>query len=97
MISQICTAIKNMNVLTFTYDGFDRVVEPHAYGNDRKGQDVMRAFQTEGGSDSGDAFGWKLFLTSNIQSLQIQTHTFPSPRPGYRPGDKVMQRIYCQL
>ena len=97
MTSQICTAIQNMNVLTFTYDGFSRVVEPHAYGNDRKGNDVMRAFQIGGDSDSGDTIGWKLFLTSNIQDLQIQAQTFSSPRQGYRPGDKAMQRIYCQL
>lgn len=97
MASQICTAIQNMNLLSFTYDGFDRIVEPHACGNDKKGNDVLRAFQVGGGSESGDATGWKLFVVSNIRNLKIQKQTFSSPRQGYRPGDKVMQRIYCQL
>lgn len=97
MISQICSAIQNMNVLTFTYDGFERIVEPHAYGNDIKGNDAVRVFQIGGDSESGEVVAWKLFLTSKMQNLQVQDQKFSSPRPGYRQGDKAMRKIYCQL
>jgi hypothetical protein len=47
----ICDAIRSMQTLSFTYNGFRRVVEPHAYGIDTKGHEALRAFQTTGGSE----------------------------------------------
>jgi len=40
---QIKTAIQNKQLLSFVYDGYPRVVEPHTYGLDKKGQLVKVA------------------------------------------------------
>lgn len=92
----ICDAIRNMQTLSFTYNGFRRVVEPHTCGMDTKGHEALRAYQTDGGSDSGE-LGWKLFHVREIQRLTVQQSTFSVPRPGYKRGDRGFSSIRCQL
>lgn len=92
----ICDAIRSMQTLSFTYNGFRRVVEPHAYGIDTKGHEALRAFQTTGGSESGE-LGWKLFHVREMHGLSTLQTTFSGPRPGYRRGDRGFSSIRCQL
>src|SRR5436853_3890401 len=51
----LISAIKNKEVITFVYNGEPRVVEPQTYGISVGGHDVLRAWQREGGSASGQA------------------------------------------
>lgn len=95
--SQICSAIEGMQTLSFTYHGYSRTVEPHAYGVDSQGHDVIRAYQIGGNSESGEYRGWKLFHVAEMRGLTVQQNTFATPRNGYKRGDKGMARIYCQL
>lgn len=98
MLNQhICNAIQNRQTLTFSYHGFPRTVEPHAYGVDQNGHDVIRAYQVGGSSESGEYRGWKLFHVVEMFSLTLQQNTFSKPRDGYKRGDKGMARIYCEL
>jgi hypothetical protein len=92
----ISEAIKNKQPLEIRYHGYSRVVEPHAYGRDKGGDEVLRCFQTSGGSESGERFGWKLLKVSEVFSVHIIKECF-SPRPEYRRNDKVMEHIFCQL
>lgn len=97
MRNDVCRAIEKMCILNFYYDGFKREVEPHACGNDSKGNDVMRAYQVSGGSESNEYTGWKLFEISKMNYLELTAMKFSGPRPGYKRDDKAMRRIYCQL
>ena len=47
MNQTIINAINNMEILSFTYKGNPRVVEPHAYGMGSDGDDLLRAYQAE--------------------------------------------------
>ncbi len=93
----ISQAIAEMRLLSFTYDGYPRVVEPHAYGTSLAGNDVLRCYQIKGGSESGKPVDWKLMTTKDIIGLTTLDESFFGPRPGYRRGDKGMTRIYCEL
>lgn len=93
----ITSAIENRNLLTFTYDGRPRTVEPHTYGVDSKGHMALRAFQVGGGSESGEYVGWKLFHVQEMHGLNIQPQTFSGARPGYKRGDKAFASIQAQL
>jgi len=93
----ISQAIVNKQLLSFTYHGYPRVIEPHAYGMSRAGNDVLRCYQIRGGSESGDPVDWKLMTTKDIVGLTILDESFSGPRPGYRRGDRGMTRIYCEL
>lgn len=93
----IASAIKKHNLLSFTYDGFIREVEPHCLGIDKKGHPALRAYQVAGGSESGEYVGWKIFHVNGIKNLQVLNKIFQQPRQGYKRGDKDMIRIQTEL
>jgi len=78
------------------YCGYVRTVEPHAYGRDKSGEEILRCFQVTGGSASGENSGWKLLKVADAQSIQKTKQGF-SPRPEYRRNDRAMQFMFCQL
>ncbi|MBL0162512.1 MAG: hypothetical protein IPP82_02345 [Xanthomonadales bacterium] len=93
----ISQAISAKHLITFSYDGFMRTVEPHTYGIDGKGHEALRAFQVAGGSNSGEFVGWKLFHISEMGGITVLPTTFHNARHGYKRGDKAFSRIYAQL
>lgn len=93
----ICEAINSRRLLSFYYDGFPRVVEPHTAGTDKKGHEALRAYQVSGGSESGESVGWKMFHISEIHNLSILEDQFEGPRPKYRRNDSGFRYIRCQL
>lgn len=93
----ICDAIQGTRKLSFSYDGRNRIVEPHTYGTDGKGHKALRAYQTSGGSESGEYVGWEIFHADKIGNLSILSDTFSCSRPGYKRGDSAFQTIGCQL
>ncbi|WP_435607900.1 hypothetical protein [Pseudomonas knackmussii] len=96
MLDLIIDAIHHKLVLTFTYDGFDRTVEPHTVGISRAGNQVLRCFQTQGGHVHPN-HNWDLCELSKIKGLRTTGANFLAPRPGYKRGDKGMTRIYAEL
>ena len=93
----IASAIRNRQLLSFTYDGYSRIVEPHCYGTDKKGHSALRAYQVSGGSESGEYVGWKLFHTNETNHFVILPMHFPGPRPGYTRNDSAFVSIQVQL
>lgn len=92
----ICDAINRQIVLEISYDGYRRMVEPHAYGYSRANNDLLRAYQIAGGSVSSENVGWKLLRLDETWLIQ-QTYSRFSVRPDYRPDDRAMSGIYCQI
>jgi hypothetical protein len=96
MNSDICNAIKNMNLIEFYYNGGTRTVEPYCHGVTTAGNEALRGYQVDGFSESGK-LGWKMFDLGNASNLTVLDETFEGPRTGYRKGDKGMSKIYCEL
>jgi hypothetical protein len=97
MNATICEAIKEKKLLTFTYDGLARTVEPHAHGISTAGNECLRCYQVAGGSSSGKVPDWKMMTTDNITGLSVSQDGFSTPRSGYRKGDRHMSTIFCEL
>src|SRR5450830_1906 len=95
-IDLIADAIRNLQVLTVTYDGITRAVEPHAVGLSSAGKDLLRCFQPTGGHVNPN-HDWDLMSLSKIVGLAKTGATFAGPRPGYKRGDSAMVRIYAEL
>ena len=93
----ICDAIRNRCVLTFTYDGLYRIVEPHAYGLSRARNEVIRCYQTGGTSHSDKLPAWRLMKVAEIRFLAVTEQHFVGERDGYQKGDKDMSTIFCEL
>lgn len=84
--------------LSFEYDGKPRTVEVHALGISPTGNPVIRAFQVDGGSISGETPAWKLFSVSKIKELpKILDIKGSYPREGYQPGDRAMAYIFNEF
>jgi predicted DNA-binding transcriptional regulator YafY len=93
----ICQAIAQHRLLTFSYDGAERVVEPHVYGVDAHGEALLSAYQVSGGSRSGQEAGWKFFRMHKMVGLRALDRHFSGPRPEYQRDDGVFATIQCQL
>ena len=95
---QIIQAIENRNRLEIDYGAGQRTVEPHTYGNNKNGNDLLRVYQLEGASASGHPEGWKLLVVNDIRSGYSTSQIFADPRPGYTRGDSAMNAgIYAEL
>jgi len=95
--TSIQSAIHGLNLLSFDYEDFGRLVEPHTYGIDGKGHYAVRGYQIGGGSQSGESVGWKLFHVSEMRGLSVLPTKFAGPRPGYKRRDKAFRAILAEL
>lgn len=93
----LAEAISKRHMIELRYDGFTRLVEPHAYGIDSSGSEKLRCWQISGGSTSGERQGWKLLNVSDMHATTLSEAKFASARAGYKRGDSAMRHIYAQL
>jgi hypothetical protein len=93
----IATAIHDRQRLSLFYDGHARIVEPHTFGVDKHGREILCGYQTAGTSASGKPVGWKFFLIAKISRLQPSDEQFATPRPEYQHNDGAFLRIVAQL
>lgn len=96
MLQTIIDAIRNHQVLAFSYSGLDRVVEPHTVGISRAGHQILRCYQIQGGHVSL-GHDWDLCELGKMRDLRVTGDTFLNPRTGYKRGDRHMTRIYAEL
>ena len=97
MKDTLCDAISNRRILSFTYDGLPRVVEPHLLGDRTTGKMGLSAYQIDGQSKSNTVPDWRPFTVSKIQDLEVTGRSFSGTRPGYNPNDSRMTVIHCRL
>ena len=88
----ICQAIDGMFLLQITYDNKIRLVEPHAYGVDKAGDELLRAWQQTPSPDD-----WRTFRVDRMTAVAITKIRFSGPHKDYARNDKAMTKIYCQL
>lgn len=96
MKAEITEAIAKHHLLDLRYHGYSRTVEPHAYGRDKSGEEVLRCYQINGGSESGERFGWKLLKVADVFAIQPLKQSFRQ-RSEYKRNDKAMNYIFGQL
>ena len=93
----ICGAIDAHQLLAFSYEGSERIVEPHLCGHNTAGHDALLASFVRGHSESGARPGWRTYLLPQMHDIRALTETFSSARPGYNPTDGSMRLVYCRL
>ena len=93
----ICDAIRTRRLLRFVYDGYERIVEPHLYGVNSAGHEMLTAWLRPGHSRTDPQGGWRNYRLDDLSRLQMLPETFDSPRPGFNPNDSRMREVYCAL
>ena len=104
-LSDVQDSIRNKKVIVIYYDGDDnggkgyRTIEPVCVGYSKKGNLVLRAWETEGSSWSAKNKnnilpGWRLFRLDKIFTYKPTMDNFTEVRPNYNPnGDRSMSRV----
>ena len=96
-VQAACEALKRQRRLELHYDGYIRVVEVHAVGVSKDGNDIMRVWQVSGGSSGNESVGWKLLRVREASAMQILDEKSDAPRDRYRRGDSAMAKIFCEV
>ena len=93
----ICDAIAKRRLLMFGYGDFVRVVEPHLFGVNSAGHEMLTAWLRPGLSRSDPEGGWRNYLTTEIANLQMLDERFEGPRPEFNRDDARMREVQCSL
>jgi hypothetical protein len=81
----------------FEYADLIRVVEPHRFGVNSAGHEMLSGWLRAGYSRSDPAGGWRNYLTTDISALQVLDAPFAGTRPGYAPHDPRMREVFAEL
>lgn len=79
MESEIIAAIAAKKVLSFTYRGLPRIVEPHVYGI-HNGVAQLLGYQIRGRSSTGIVPDWRRFELREMRSLMTLDEDFAGRR-----------------
>jgi hypothetical protein len=93
----ICDAIRARRLLRFVYEGYERVVEPHAYGVNTAGHEAVIGWLVGGWSSSATEPGWRMFLVAEMRDVAALAEPFTGARSGYNPERPQFDQIYCRL
>jgi WYL domain-containing protein len=77
---RLVLAVLDHLVARIRYQGRDRVIEPQLIGIHEAGEPMLVAYQTAGGSQSGDVPGWRTFITTSIEDVEVTDQRFSGPR-----------------
>src|SRR4051812_48136942 len=94
---QLCAAIRRRSLVMFEYGDLIRVVEPHRFGINSAGHEMLSGWLRAGYSRSDPAGGWRNYLLSDVSALQVLDAPFAGTRPGYAVPDPRMREVYCEL
>lgn len=95
--AQLCQAIARRSLIMFQYADLIRVVEPHRFGINSAGNEMLSGWLLAGYSRSDPQGGWRNYLMTDIHDFQLLDAPFASARPGYAAEDTRMREVYCQL
>jgi len=86
-------ALRTRSVVTFTYKGQARTVEPHALGKASDDKPALLAWQTSGGSNTEPPPGWRVFIVAEIEGLAVTTEKFEKPRADYSAKGRGLKSV----
>ena len=86
-------ALRARSVVTFTYKGQARTVEPHALGKANDDRQALLAWQTSGGSNTEPPPGWRVFIVAEIAGLKTTDQKFEKPRADYSAKGRGLKSV----
>jgi hypothetical protein len=92
----ICEAIAQKKRIQIHYKGGARIVEPHQVAYNERNNLALSAYFVRGYSSSGSGVGWREYLISDIQGVQILEENF-STRPDYNPNGTKFHSTVCAV
>lgn len=93
----LCEGVEGRRLISLSYRGRNRLVEPYCHGFSPDGTEFLVAFQRSGESSSGQPTGWKGFVVAELADIEVLGIPFVIDRPDYRPGgrSKNIVKVHC--
>jgi hypothetical protein len=93
---RLVLAILDHQVVRLSYQGRDRIVEPHLLGIHEAGEPILVAYQTGGTSGSGDLPGWRTFISTGVDQVELTGQHFPGSRSDLNAAAHPMVEIFAR-
>ncbi len=91
------SAIHNRQLISFTYDGLPRVVQPATFGQTTTGKLSLCACQIDGSSRRNTPPCWELYTVAKIVGPAFHGTVFSNfAQPGYTRFDSAFTRIIAE-
>ena len=92
----IVAAVERRRLLKLAYAAGNRIVEPHVYGLDGGGRELLRCYQLADESASQERAGWKLLRAGDVAAVEVLDVRF-EPRADYNPDDPAVRKILVRV
>ena len=92
----IVAAVEQRRPLKLAYSAGTRIVEPHVYGLDGHGRELLRCYQLAGESASRERAGWKLLWAGDIASVEVLDVSFLL-RAGYKRDHPTIREVLARI
>jgi hypothetical protein len=93
---RLVLAVLGHRVTRIRYQGRDRVIEPQLIGIHEAGEPMLVAYQTAGESQSGDVPGWRTFITTSVEQVEVTDERFTGPRGDLNLGAYRMIEVFAR-
>ncbi len=96
-MTDLTEAINNRALISFVYDGLERVVEPATLGHTATGKLTLRGCLVRGRSRRNTLPCWELYTVSKMANLQLAGGGFENfTLSGYTRGDSGFKEIIAE-
>jgi len=93
----LAEAVHNRQLVSFTYDGLPRVVQPATYGVTTTGKLSLRGCLVDGKSNRNTIPCWELYTEAKMSALTISDSTFENfACEGYTRDDSAFVTITAE-
>lgn len=96
LAERLVLAILAHRVVRLQYKGHERIVEPQVIGLHEAGEPLLVGYQTGGTSQSGTLPGWRTFITTSIEAVEVTEERFASARMDLNVGAHGMLEIFAR-
>ena len=93
---RLVLAVLEHRVARIRYQGRDRIIEPQLIGIHEAGEPMLVAYQTGGSSQSGDLPGWRTFITTSVEEVEVTDDHFAGPRGDLDVGAHRMIEVFAR-
>ena len=93
----LAVAVRNHEIIEFTYDGLERVVQPATYGTTSTGKPTLRGCLIGGRSHRHTPPWWELYTESKMVGARSAGRVFQDfAMDGYTRGDSDFVTIIAE-
>lgn len=93
----LAQAVNQRLVISFTYDGLSRLVQPATYGTTSTGKLSLRGCLIGGASRRNTIPCWELYTVAKMQDVTSTGEAFNDfALPGYTTGDSAFESILVE-